>query len=50
MESNRVLELAQKAVTLYSAQISEEKRKQLNCVFKLHFCQWQIDDKLQKTL
>jgi hypothetical protein len=32
MDSNRVLELAQKAATLYSAQISEEKRKLLNCV------------------
>ena len=31
-DSTRVLELAQKAATLYSAQISEEKRKLLNSV------------------
>ena len=32
-DSNRVLELAQKAASLYSAQISDEKRKLLNCVY-----------------
>ena len=32
MDGSRVLELAQKAATLYSAQISDEKRKLLNCV------------------
>ncbi|HIJ95560.1 MAG TPA: recombinase family protein [Desulfuromonadales bacterium] len=32
VDGNRILELAQKAATLYSAQNQEEKRKLLNCV------------------
>ncbi len=33
MGKDRVLELAQNAVNLYSAQFSDEKRKMLNCVY-----------------